>query len=66
MIPELKPCPFCSGNPDYSAGVYEYGVLIAPAPTVTCEGCGAHVEGYEGEQDAFDKWNRRELAEEYE
>lgn len=47
MNEELKPCPFCGGQP-WRAGY-----------TVQCHDCGAQVIGPSGQADADEKWNSR-------
>lgn len=53
MTEELKPCPFCGGNPD----VYSWnggGVVW-----VRCRSCGIDYKAYANADEAIEAWNTR-------
>lgn len=49
---DLKPCPFCGGEPDVSEGTQ--GPELRSWWYVECISCGASVDSVEG-------WNKRQL-----
>ena len=58
---ELKPCPFCGGEPKMCQ-MYDRDYCM-PAWYVYCPACGAMMENSFSEQDAAAVWNRRKEEE---
>jgi hypothetical protein len=48
---ELKPCPFCGGIADWSAGMGWF--------SVECTGCRVETDAYTKAEHAASVWNRR-------
>ncbi len=56
---DLKPCPFCGGNP--AKEVY-HGSLEGFSTTIRCTLCNATVRGYNSEATCDNLWNTRSEA----
>lgn len=56
QMPELKPCPFCGGEPWVFESKYEDGVRLHNA---RCKSCHVAFDGCSTARIAREKWNTR-------
>lgn len=52
---ELKPCPFCDGNPSEKTEIFGDVTFVY----VECSSCYARIDSYQCPKDAYNNWNNR-------
>lgn len=59
MTKQKLPCPFCNDRDVRSHYRRSFNAARADEWVIECHGCSCELTGFETEQDAWERWNRR-------